>query len=347
MTTSLTKLAYSPTQPEAELLDALPLLVATVNRNDELKASNKAAQEFWGKKAQRITDPLYPMVARVREHGKAVTVHDFAFIWREQEYRGTLHIAPLNSDDESLLVAIDLKGVPYAPTASAWKQETTRAAGVMAAMLAHEVKNPLSSIRGAAQLLRENMAEADRPLADLICDESLRICDLLDQVEIFADEREIELSVHNIHEILQYTMKVAKAGFSQHVTFIERYDPSLPDVMTQRESLVQIVLNIIKNASEAMIDMHDATIILSSFYQSGVTRGGRKLPVVVKIEDNGTGISEEIRKKLFEPLVSSKEKGRGLGLSVVAKLADDIGVIVECDEKREQGAGFTIYLPIA
>lgn len=335
----------SPSLPERDLLDALPLLLALVAPDDELKPLNRAGQEFWGGRLKKLSPHFAALAERVRATGELITVHDMVLERYLQEYRGTVHCQPYGVDE--LLLTVDVRGTPHAPTATAWKQEITRAAGVMAAMLAHEVKNPLSSIRGAAQLLRETVSDNERPLAELICDETLRIRDLMDQVEIFSDERKVELSALNIHEVLHYTLRVAQAGFAQHVKFIERYDPSLPLVASQRESLVQIFLNIIKNACEALIDIPDATITISTAYQNFMRSPDQKLPIVVRIEDNGQGIPDEIRKKLFEPLMSTKAKGRGLGLSVVAKIATDIGAIVECDDRIQQGAGFIIYLPIS
>ena len=345
MTASNTsKTKVFPLLREAEVLDALPLLVALVGPGNELMPANKAGQEFWGDRVKTLSPHFAALADRVRESGELVTAHDMTLTRHLEEYRGTVHCQPYGSDQ--LLLTVDLKGSPHAPGASAWKQEITAAAGVMAAMMAHEVKNPLSSIRGAAQLLCDTVPESERSLADLICNEALRIRDLLDQVEIFSDERNVDLAPLNIHEVLQYSMRVAQAGFAGHVKFIEKYDPSLPPVLSHREMLVQVFLNIIKNASEALAGVKDATITLSTSYQSGLKMTDKKLPIMVNISDNGRGIPEDIRKKLFEPLVSSKAQGRGLGLAVVAKIASDLGIIVECeDTEAQQGASFNIHLP--
>lgn len=332
----------SPQLREADILDALPLLVVSISASDEMSVLNKAAQEFFGVNPQP-PEALLALAARVRVKGEEVTAHDFALLCHTQEYRATLHAVNMGQE---ILLTIDLKGAPHVPAASAWKQEITRATGVMAAMMAHEVKNPLSSIRGAAQLLHDTIAETEKPLAELICHETLRIRDLLDQIEIFSDERAPELMPLNIHELLQYSMRVAKAGFAAHVKFIEKYDPSLPPVLSHRDLLVQVFLNIIKNASEALAEVEDAAITLSTSYQSGLKMTEKKLPITVTIADNGRGIAENIRKKLFEPFISSKAQGRGLGLAVVAKIASDLGVMVECDDSStQQGASFTLRLP--
>ncbi|NBX04375.1 MAG: two-component sensor histidine kinase, partial [Alphaproteobacteria bacterium] len=231
--------------------------------------------------------------------------------------------------------------------AGAAKQEAMRAAGVMAAMLAHEVKNPLSGIRGAAQLLREEIAPEQQTLTDLIASEVERITSLLNQVEIFSDGAPSERSAVNIHEVLQYVISVARAGFAAHVKFVEKYDPSLPPVLSQRDYLVQLFLNLVKNAAEATAGSENATITLSTSYRSGYRLGNVALPIAVSVEDNGPGIPESVRARVFEPLISSKEEGRGLGLAVVAKLTADLGAMVELDEEKPDGARFIVMLPVA
>lgn len=344
MTASSKKPARAASSPlREEVLDALPLLVALVGPDDELIPVGKPGLEFWGGRLKKLSPHFSELATRVRATGELITVHDMVLTRHLQEYRGTVHCQPHGKDQ--LLLTVDVRGTPHSSAASAWKQEITRAAGVMAAMMAHEVKNPLSSIRGAAQLLKDSIDDGEKPLAELIENEALRIRDLLDQMEIFSDETSPDLSPLNIHEVLQYSMRVAKAGFAQHVKFIEKYDPSLPNVMAHRDMLVQVFLNIIKNASEALADVKEPTITLTTAYQSGLRAGERKLPITVTIADNGQGIPEELRKKLFEPLISTKAQGRGLGLAVVTKIAADIGAVVECNDPPSGGASFTVRLP--
>ncbi len=335
-----------PSPLELYLLDALPLAVMVANDALDVTYSNKTAQDFFGENT--IVEPtLLELCKRVLVNGQSLISHDCVF----KAHRAIVHITLHNED--ALLITIDLQSSAHRQTASEWKKESTRAAGVMAAMLAHEVKNPLSSIRGAAQLLSQHASESEKPLADLICSETLRIRDLLDQMEVFSDERSPMLAELNIHEALQYAMQVAKAGFAAHIKFIENYDPSLPLVLAQRELLVQLFLNLIKNAAEAMEGQDNATITLSTLYQSGYRlqrtrdKSTLALPVNVHISDNGPGIPSHIRDHLFEPFISSKEQGRGLGLAVVAKIAADLGVVVELDERQEVGTGFAVHLPLA
>jgi two-component system nitrogen regulation sensor histidine kinase GlnL len=212
-----------------------------------------------------------------------------------------------------------------------------RGASAMAEMLAHEVKNPLSGIRGAAQLLEQGAAEGDRELCQLIQDEADRIRNLVDRMDMFSD-RPVDLAPVNIHQLLDHVRRVAQTGFAAHLRIIEEYDPSLPLVWGNRDQLVQILLNLVKNAAEA-VDPLGGEIILATAYHHGVriaVPGSQErvhLPLQVSVRDNGTGIKEAVRATLFEPFVTTKRGGQGLGLALVAKLVADQGGLIECDSR--------------
>jgi two-component system, NtrC family, nitrogen regulation sensor histidine kinase GlnL len=218
-----------------------------------------------------------------------------------------------------------------------------------AAMLAHEIKNPLSGIRGAAQLLEANVDESAQALTRLIRDEVDRVAALIDRMEGFTDTRKLDLSPQNIHAILSHARAVVEQGFGAGITIREVYDPSLPPVLGHRDSLVQVLINLLKNAAEA-VEETGGTITLTTAYRHGMRMltqrgdGRRALPIEVCVVDDGPGAPTEIAEHLFDPFVSSKRSGRGLGLALVEKLVADQGGMVEyAREARDGGAERTVF----
>ena len=349
-----------------DYLNAIPSAIIAFGRDSTFTYLNPAAEALLSISASQligrsITDsPVFDQalresVGRVFSSGEDITLFDVTLnIPQQPSQQVMMHVTPVMSAGigaelpmvEEVMLTIERTGGLKRLSANILKHDATRAAGVMAAMMAHEVKNPLSGIRGAAQLLREELPPEHHALTDLICSETDRIRDLLNQMEVFSDGAPLDRQSVNIHEVLQYVMSIAKAGFASHVSFRELYDPSLPLVLSHRDSLVQLLLNLVKNAAEATAGQKKPVITLSSFYRSGYRIGPISLPIAIAVEDNGPGIEPQMRHHVFEPLISSKEQGRGLGLAVVAKLATDIGAIVELDEEKTDGARFLVMLPM-
>jgi two-component system nitrogen regulation sensor histidine kinase GlnL len=227
------------------------------------------------------------------------------------------------------------------------------AAAGAAALLAHEIKNPLSGIRGAAQLLEANADEDGRALTKLIRDEVDRVAALIDRMEGFTDTRPLALEPQNIHAILEHARSVAMRGFGENIVFKEVYDPSLPPVLGHRDSLVQVIINLLKNAAEALGEK-GGSVTVTTAYRHGMsmlTEGGdgrRQLPIEVCVIDDGPGAPPEIAEHLFDPFVSSKRDGRGLGLALVEKLVADQGGMVEyAREGQPERTVFRLLLPRA
>lgn len=222
----------------------------------------------------------------------------------------------------------------------------------LASMLAHEIKNPLSGIRGAAQLLEQSVTPDELPLARLVRDEVDRIVDLIDRVEVFGDDRPIEREAINIHVVLDRVKLLAKSGVARNVNFSEDYDPSLPPVFGNRDQLIQVFLNLVKNAAEALERTPKAEIRISTAFRPGIRIAVQgvaqriSLPLEIVIEDNGPGIQPDLLPILFDPFVTTKANGSGLGLALVAKIVGDHGGVIDSDS-RPGRTRFRVLLPVA
>jgi len=231
----------------------------------------------------------------------------------------------------------------------------TRSAMGAAAILAHEIKNPLSGIRGAAQLLDTNAGEGNsgNPLTRLIIDEVDRIAALIDRMQDFTTERALECSSQNIYPLLDQAVHLAEAGFAQNVKIIGQYDPSLPFTLCNGDALVQVMINLLKNASEAVQECARPTIRIETAFRHGISvvlgegKGNAILPIEILVIDNGPGVPTHIQEHLFNPFISSKRDGQGLGLALVDKLIRDMNGFVQYvrDEKAGESA-FRLLLPM-
>jgi two-component system nitrogen regulation sensor histidine kinase GlnL len=293
------------------------------------------------------------LIGQVRERGAAINEYkiDLGRPGPSGDRRVDVHCAPLAESDGGVLVVLQERTIADKIDRQLTHQGAARSVSGLAAMLAHEIKNPLSGIRGAAQLLETGLGDEDRALTRLICDETDRIVRLVDRMEVFSDQRPLRRDKVNIHTVLDHVKQVARNGFARHIRFTENYDPSLPPLAGNRDQLVQAFLNLVKNAAEAIGDAVDGEIELSTAFRPGVSlrAHGSKRPVGLPLEfrvcDNGPGVPDDIAGHLFEPFVTTKSSGTGLGLALVAKIVNDHGGVIEC-ESHPRRTTFRILMPM-
>ncbi len=351
----------APPPTEAMILNAMASSVLVVTPAMRVAFVNPAAEQLLSASRTMLSDmpleelmpadsPLLDRIRRVQTDGSSISDYSVELPFaKEVRHLLDLHVSPLAERPGDVLVVLHPCSVANRLNHQLGHRGRARSVAVLGATLAHEVKNPLSGIRGAAQLLEPEIKESERPLVRLICDETDRICALVDQMEQFADLKPLHRGPVNIYEVLERVRRLAETGFGKGIRFIERYDPSLPEVDGDRDQLVQVFLNLIKNAAEA-VPPEGGEIILTTQYHHGLSirvpnsRERVDLPITVRIQDNGPGVSADIAGHIFEPFISTKHAGSGLGLPLVAKIVGDHGGFLEF-ENLERGALFRIHLP--
>jgi two-component system nitrogen regulation sensor histidine kinase GlnL len=296
---------------------------------------------------------LLALVEQVRNRGAAVNEYkvDLSTPRMPGDRLVDLHVAPVSEQPGHIVVMLQERTIADKMDRQLTHRGAARSVIALAAMLAHEIKNPLSGIRGAAQLLEQSASDEDRSLTRLICDEADRVVKLVDRMEVFADERPVEREPVNIHAVLEHVKRLASSGFGRRIRFIEDYDPSLPPVFANRNQLIQVFLNLLKNAAEAIGEgTDDGEITLSTAFRPGVrlslpgSKSRVSLPLEFCVKDNGPGVPEDLMPHLFDPFVTTKPSGSGLGLALVAKIVGDHGGIIEC-ESQPRRTTFRVLMP--
>lgn len=325
--------------PQNALWGSLPLPAILVDAQDNIVDINPAAEGFMNTSAKALIGsplwdqlsvnvPIEPAFARARAGNTTLTVNDVDVGTGSCAPRqSNLQIAPYSGQDGHMLVLIAPREMAGRVTQGNSVKSAAKSAIGMAEMLTHEIKNPLAGITGAAQLVSMNLRGDDLELTDLIVAESRRIVRLLDQVEEFGNLSAPALMPVNLHDVLDRARRSALVGFGAHMTILEDYDPSLPLAYGDLDQLVQVVLNLLKNAAEAA-GKDGGTIRLHTFYEHSYRlhkagAGGTPLPLQIEIIDDGPGIPPEILNDIFDPFISGRDNGTGLGLALVSKIISD------------------------
>ena len=347
------------------MLQALPQPVIVCARANTIVFVNYAAEAFFGASLSVLSrqkldnlmafgSPIVSLVEQVIERRAPMTEYRLRVGSSRFSDERTVDVfaTPLSDGDGRVALLFQERTMADKIDRQLVSRGAARSVTGLASMLAHEIKNPLSGIRGAAQLLEQTVTADEAPLARLIREETDRIVDLIDRVEVFGDDRPMEREPINIHVVLDRVKLLARNGVARSISFSEEYDPSLPPVWGNRDQLIQVFLNLVKNAAEALEKTPKPEIKFSTAFRPGIKISITglldriSLPLEIIIEDNGPGVPSEILPILFDPFVTTKANGSGLGLALVAKIIGDHGGVIDCDS-RPGRTRFRILLPVA
>jgi len=347
------------------LLNGLPHPILVLADENRIVYANAAAEAFLSTgiallKRVRLDEvlgfgcPLLALVEQVRRSGSTVNEYSVDVATPKLPVPRLVDVygGPFADQPGLVVLMLQQRNMAQMIERQLTHRAAARSASGLASVLAHEIKNPLSGIRGAAQLLETGLSDSDRALTQLICSETDRIRNLVDRMEVFGDERPLAKEPVNIHDVLEHVRRLCETGFARGIRFTEDYDPSLPPVPGNRDKLVQAFLNLAKNAAESIGEnKQQGRIVMQTSFRPGVRlsmQGSDRrisLPLMIQIEDNGPGVPDHLKEHMFDPFVTTKPHGTGLGLALVAKIINDHGGIIECESEPARTI-FRVLLPM-
>ena len=351
-------------QPESSyevLWDAIPYPVFLISKGNTIVQANTAAESYCLSSIKQIklksisnyfgeNSVVFNTVNQARKTLASVSVYDADVFWPSKCSSAHDVVAkPINNSGENILLMFHPHGMSKKMDHSLSHRSSARSVTGMASMLAHEIRNPLAGISGAAQLLMSNVPDNDKELLEIICTESKRIETLVDRFEVFGDSRPLNHSAVNLHNILSQAKKIASVGYAKDIKISEVYDPSLPYAKGDPDLLLQVVQNLLKNAVEA-VPLSNGKIVIETAFRQGMkinsgSSSKESLPLEISIIDNGLGVPEQIKDDIFDPFVTSKSTGSGLGLSLISKIVSDHGGVIEYSRIQNKTV-FSVRLPV-
>ena len=360
MVTSDTDLMAELSDMHEKVIDQLPYPVFAISADYQFLFLNYASEAFFEKSRSLLKktnlseffledSPLFGLLRRLHDGVSSVGDQELALVSpRLGRKTVNIQIAQL-ATQEGFIISLQPRDMADQIRGQSLFRGAALSMSKMTSLLAHEIKNPLAGIKGAAQLIELDVNEELGELAQLIVGEADRIAGLLDRIEGMTGTGQINATPLNIHEILQHAINVTSASFGRHMVIERSFDPSLPPINADKELLIQCFVNLLKNACEASGDEGYLKIATSYALRSisSATAQGKELflPMQIDIIDHGAGIAPAIKDVLFEPFISDKAEGSGLGLALVASvIADHNGVITV--ESQPGMTHFQILLPM-
>jgi two-component system, NtrC family, nitrogen regulation sensor histidine kinase GlnL len=352
--------------PDSNLIIAsLPLPVFVVGPDNNISFANDASEGFIGQGKKRVEGASVSIILRFSsermnralEDGESdISAQDMEVQTKSGLKNVDISITSMPRNPDWRLIVVSPRHHSRAHLNEQKEAGKQQALGAPA-ILGHEIKNPLAGIKGAAQLLARNVDKKDKPLTDLIVNEVDRIARLLDHMQDLGHQKLGQFAPANIHVLIERAIRSIRAANRIMPSIAINYDPSLPDVMIDADAMVQILINLLQNAIDAIVNMDEAIVGISTrFVMSGALRESIdddtehrtiKLPVEIVISDNGPGVPSHIEDELFAPFVTTKREGQGLGLAIVKKLVLQMNSRIFYERDRiKKITNFKIFLPV-